>query len=235
VRVCFHKQTHDSKNTITTANQLMRIGSYIKQSFIDWENRISAVVFTKGCNFLCGYCHNPALVLPELINQGNDIPEEEVLNYLESRKNWLDGVVITGGEPTLQQDLQKFILEIKNMGFPVKLDTNGSNPMVLKNLLDARLIDFVAMDVKTLLNPMEYQKITQCKSPLLIENILKSLTLLNTSGIDYQLRTTLIPGHHSREIVKELKKQINTHPHIFQEFRAGETIGASILFSDPQP
>ena len=208
----------------------MRIGSFIKQSFIDWEQKISSVIFTKGCNFLCGYCHNPTLVLPQLINQSDDIPDEEVLSYLESRKNWLDGVVITGGEPTLQQDLQKFILEIKNMGFPVKLDTNGSNPMVLKNLLDAGLIDFVAMDVKTLLYPMEYQKITHCKSPSLIDNLQKSLALLHASGIDYHLRTTLIPGYHSHKLVKELEKNLMAHPHVFQQYRTGETISDSILF-----
>jgi pyruvate formate lyase activating enzyme len=98
----------------------MKIGGFEKQSFIDWEGRMAAVIFTKGCNFRCGYCHNPELVYPELMQQSNDISEDYVFDFLLSRQNWLDGVVITGGEPTLQRDLQDFIKKIKKTGYAIK-------------------------------------------------------------------------------------------------------------------
>ena len=130
----------------------MRIGAFLKQSLIDWEGRVSAVIFTKGCNFRCGYCHNPYLVLPELLRQTQDIEEHEVLDFLDRRKNWLDGVVISGGEPTLHEDLIPFIQKIKALGLPVKLDTNGSHPEVLEQLIGGKWIDAVAMDIKSALS-----------------------------------------------------------------------------------
>lgn len=128
----------------------MRIGGFTKQSFIDWEGKTTAVIFTKGCNFRCEYCHNPELVYPKLMEQSEDILETEIFDFLSTRKNWLDGVVITGGEPTLQKDLKELIVKIKKMDFAVKLDTNGFFSKILKELLKSNLIDYVAMDIKTI-------------------------------------------------------------------------------------
>lgn len=134
----------------------MRIGGIEKQSFIDWEGKVTAVVFTRGCNFRCGYSHNPSLVLPHLLANETDIPENQLFDYLKTRREWLDGVVATGGEPTIHADLESFLEAIKNLGYLIKLDTNGSNPMVLKKLLARKLVDFVAMDVKTVADSTLY-------------------------------------------------------------------------------
>ncbi|MGC9053845.1 MAG: anaerobic ribonucleoside-triphosphate reductase activating protein, partial [Candidatus Hydrogenedens sp.] len=124
----------------------MKIGGFQPFSLSDFPNCVSAIVFTQGCNFRCPFCHNPSLVLPELFLP--PIPEEALIAFLNERKGKLDGVVITGGEPTIQSDLMKFVSEIKGLGYKVKLDTNGSNPEILKELIENNLLDYVAMDVK---------------------------------------------------------------------------------------
>src|SRR5690606_17068862 len=139
----------------------------------DWDGKLCAVVFTRGCNFRCGYCHNPSLVLPELFSPIDDISESELFSYLNSRRNWLDGVVITGGEPTLHLDLKDFIQKIRQLGFAVKLDTNGTNPRLLQELIQDKLIDLVAMDVKSILNQSEYEKVTMIHNSTLFENVME--------------------------------------------------------------
>ena len=113
----------------------IRIGGLVKQSFVDWDGVLSAVVFTKGCNFRCGYCHNPALVVPALMRERPDVAESEVFDYLARRRGWLDGVVVTGGEPTLHAGLPAFLERVKALGYRVKLDTNGTNPEMLRRLI----------------------------------------------------------------------------------------------------
>jgi len=197
----------------------MRIGGLTKQSFIDWEGRITAVIFTKGCNFRCGYCHNPELVYPKLIQQSEDIPEKDIFDYLSSRKTWLDGVVITGGEPTLQNDLKDFIVKIRNMGYAIKLDTNGSLPIILEDLVKCNLIDYVAMDIKTILELNEYKKICGIKDPQLLMKIEKSIGILKESVIDYQLRTTIIPQFHTKEMIDKLQREFSYCNYQLQEYR----------------
>ena len=124
----------------------MRIGGYVPCSLGDYPGRIAAVVFTQGCNWRCPWCHNPALVYPEQFTAS--LPEDDVFARLAARRARLDGVVVTGGEPTLQPDLPVFLGRVKALGFLVKLDTNGSRPRVVRELLAAGLVDFVAMDVK---------------------------------------------------------------------------------------
>ncbi len=187
----------------------MLIGGFIHQSFIDYPSKMAAVVFTAGCNFRCWYCHNPHLVLPSLIQKNSSIPVEKVLSRLNERKNWLEGVVITGGEPTLHNDLPTFIEKIKDMGYLVKLDTNGSNPEMLGHLLIKKWVDFVAMDVKNLLQPELYNKIIQVKHPVaIIEKLNTSIKLIKKSGIDYEFRTTKVPGIHTPEIIAQIKVQL---------------------------
>ncbi len=201
----------------------MRIASLQKQSFIDWEGKTVAVVFTKGCNFRCGYCHNPSLVLPHLLDSVNDISEKEIFNYLQNRKEWLDGIVITGGEPTIHYDLPKFISAIKKMGFQIKLDTNGTNPSMLKQLIKYKLIDYVAMDIKTVLEEDNYNKIVGVKDDKIISKISRSIEILRNENISYQFRTTIIPGLHTNEIKNRLTEKFRTDNYIFQEFRCGTT------------
>lgn len=143
-------------------------------------------MFTQGCNFRCGYCHNPELLgmnIPKTC-----IPKEEFLNFLKTRQGKLDGIVITGGEPTLQKDLYDFVNEVKTLGFEIKLDTNGTNPDILEKLLKENMLDYVAMDIKA---PLEkYDEITGTKCN--IQNIKKSIELIMNSHINYEFRTTVL-------------------------------------------
>lgn len=163
----------------------MIISGFQKSSLIDFPDKIAAIVFTQGCNFKCGYCHNPELVTEPIQAQ---FDEHEILNFLNTRINKLDGVVITGGEPTLQNDLKRFISKIKSLDFAVKLDTNGTNPMLLDEFVTENLIDYIAMDIK---GPIKkYNEITQMSVD--INNILKSIKIILNSKIDHEFRTTVV-------------------------------------------
>ena len=179
----------------------MQIGGIQKTSLLDYPEKISAIVFTKGCNFHCGYCHNPELFLS---NTGQALNASDFLEFLKTRQGKLDAVVITGGEPCLQKDLKEFILAVKNLEFLVKLDANGSFPEVLEEVLPH--IDYVAMDIKAPLedfkdgNKIEanrektplkkYQSITCSKIDT--AKIQKSIELIMKSGVDYEFRTTVV-------------------------------------------
>ena len=155
----------------------MKIGGFQKVSLIDYPGRISAVVFTQGCNFRCPFCHNPELVEPERFEGLS--PEAEILTFLEKRKGRLDAVVITGGEPTLQTELIPFIIHLKAMGYRIKLDTNGALPDVLEEMLGRGLLDYVAMDIKA---PLErYSEVTKTKTDG--QRILKSISLIMGSSV----------------------------------------------------
>jgi pyruvate formate lyase activating enzyme len=173
----------------------MKIGALKKLSLIDYPWKISAVIFTQGCNFRCGFCHNPQLVLPDFFE--DTIPEETVFEFLSRRQNKIEGVVITGGEPTLHNDLPDFIKKIKEFDYPVKLDTNGSNPGMLKSLLDENILDFIAMDIKT-----SFDKYSQlCCAEVNTTAMSESINLIKNSSIENQFRITLLKGiHDSRQI-----------------------------------
>jgi pyruvate formate lyase activating enzyme len=164
----------------------MKIGYVQKTSFIDYPGKISAIVFTQGCNFRCPYCHNPELVDPERFCE--PLFTEDVFAYMQKRKGKLDGVVITGGEPTLQAKLIPFMQRVKSLGYRVKLDTNGSHPRVIQEALRKGIIDYIAMDIKA---PFEkYSRVTG--SLVNITQIRKSISLIRDSGIPYEFRTTLV-------------------------------------------
>lgn len=167
----------------------MTIGGIQKFSTVDYPGYAVASIFTVGCNMRCGYCHNPELVLPEQYVGG--IPESEIFEFLETRRGLLDGVAISGGEPTIQADLPKFVRQCKEMGFRVKLDTNGTNPEMLEELLAENLVDFIAMDVK---GPLEkYSQIAA--RPVSLDAIQRSIALIKT--IDHEFRTTIVSGQLS--------------------------------------
>jgi pyruvate formate lyase activating enzyme len=180
----------------------MKIGGIQKFSLIDYPGKTCAIIFTIGCNFRCKYCHNPELVIPE--QYAKEIPIQEIFSFLESRKNKLDAICITGGEPTLHADLIDFIKEIKKMGFLVKLDSNGSNPEVLKEIIDKKLIDYIAMDVKAL--PEKYDKIIGWK--ISADKLSKSIDLIMNSGIDYEFRTTITRELTSLKDLEDIAKKI---------------------------
>jgi pyruvate formate lyase activating enzyme len=221
----FQNLTKCDENSPNKLFENIRIGGFTKQSFIDWEGRTCAVVFTKGCNFRCSYCHNPSLVLKNQLEKMPDIDHNEIIDYLTSRKDWLDGVVVSGGEPTVHIDLPDFLRKIKSLGFPVKLDTNGSNPCMLKELINRNLIDFIAMDIKTCLEKVTYSEVTNCSDQDVIKKIYQSLDVLRSSGIAYQLRTTVLPGHHTNAIMEELKQQFGKEHYVLQKFREGDVLG----------
>jgi pyruvate formate lyase activating enzyme len=188
----------------------MKILGLQKQSLIEYPGKISAVIFLGGCNFRCPFCHVPTLVLPELIETQNEISQEEILSFLEKRKSFLEAVSITGGEPTLNKDLPDFIKKIKSLGFLVQLETNGTNPEMLRKLIEEKLIDYAAMDIKHRLDSFEkYNEITGFKlTKELFKNIKESIKILLSNKIDYQFRTTLIKEFHKKEDILEICKEI---------------------------
>lgn len=171
----------------------MRIGGLQKVSLIDYPGKIAAAIFTQGCNFRCPYCHNPDLVPPE--SRGDLFPVAEVLAFLEKRRGRLDGVVLTGGEPTLQPGLPEFLETVRAMGYPVKLDTNGSNPGILEKLLGRGFLDYVAMDLKA--PEGKYGLFSGPAVPF--SRIAKTMNLIRHSGVPFEFRTTVVPSLLSEE------------------------------------
>ncbi|HEY9159778.1 MAG TPA: anaerobic ribonucleoside-triphosphate reductase activating protein [Desulfomonilia bacterium] len=162
----------------------MKIAHLQKTSFIEYPGKISAVIFTQGCNLKCPYCHNPELVEPGLFT--TPLSQDEILSFMMKRKGKLDGVVITGGEPALQKGLIEFMHKIKDIGFLIKFDTNGTFPDVLENIIEQRLADYIAMDIKG--PAYKYPAITGARVDM--DLILRSIRLVMNSGIDYEFRTT---------------------------------------------
>lgn len=178
------------------------IKGFTKTSMLDYPGKIVSVIFTAGCSFRCGFCHNPELVN----NDERLIPfeEEKVLDYLEGRKNWLDGVCITGGEPTLEKELPTLMKKIKKIGLMIKLDTNGTNPKMLKEIIDEKLADYLAMDIKT--SKEKYEK--ACGVKVDMKKIQESIDLIKESGIDYEFRTTAVPTLVDTEDIREISEWI---------------------------
>ena len=184
----------------------MKIAGFKKHSLIDFPGYISSVIFTQGCNFRCGFCHNPDLVLPARFS--SVIDESVILDYLQKRKNLLGGVCITGGEPTIHKDLPNLIRWVKNLGLKVKLDSNGTNPDMLRSLIDDNLVDYIAMDIKHLLNYDDYNRAAGYfihKS--IYYSVLNSINIIRTSKINHEFRTTVMAGLHNLNDIKELKQQ----------------------------
>lgn len=191
----------------------MQIAGFLKNSLVDFPGQIASVVFTPFCNYDCFYCHNRHLLAP---NQPELLPEQQVLDFLSARRGLIDGVVITGGEPTLQKDLPEFIKKIRTAGMLAKLDTNGSNPEMLKKLLDEGLLDYVAMDYKA---PAErYAEI--CGFPA--DAFFQSLDVLKASGVPYELRTTMIPQLAPEELRDMLARVSPVPVFAIQGFRNPE-------------
>ena len=193
----------------------MRLGGFQKMTMIDYPGKLAATVFTVGCSFRCSFCHNPELVIPAQFPKPNN-SEAEFFAHLSRRKGKLEGVCITGGEPTIQPDIIAFIKKIKALGFLVKLDSNGSQPEVLKKIIAEKLVDFIAMDIKS--SQKNYNKATGLKFD--IKKINQSVKMIMASGIDYEFRTTVVPGIHSEQDFEEIGQWIKgAKSYFLQEYR----------------
>lgn len=170
-----------------------------KTTLLDYPEKLAATIFTGGCNFMCPYCHNGHLVMGDL--KSGYIDEETIFEFLNKRKNVLQGVCISGGEPTINQELPEFIKKIKDIGYQIKLDTNGTNPVMLSKLIEDRLIDYVAMDIKNTLD--KYIQTTGCLNEQ-IKNVSKSVDLLLESDIDYEFRTTVVKELHTQSDIEDI-------------------------------
>jgi pyruvate formate lyase activating enzyme len=190
-----------------------------KTSLIDYPGRVSAVVFLGGCNFRCPYCFNRGLVLnPEKIKT---IPEQEILAFLESRKKWLDGLVIGGGEPTLHPGLPAFLTQVKALNLQIALETNGTNPEILRQLIKENLLDYPAMDLKA---PLEkYEQVVRTKVDQ--EAVRKSIGLIIKSGLDHEFRSTILPALHTKQDILSMAKTLQEGKiYYLQAFRPGQAL-----------
>jgi pyruvate formate lyase activating enzyme len=177
----------------------MRIGGMQKLTLLDYPGKVTCTVFLSGCNLRCPYCHNPDLVLPERIER-QELSAAEVLLFLENRRGKLDGVCISGGEPTIQQELPRFAADIRSLGYVVKLDTNGTNPGMLRELLHDDLLDYVAMDIKN--SPEHYAE--TCGGVDVLPKVQESASLLLNSALDYEFRTTVCKPLHTEKEMAEI-------------------------------
>lgn len=201
----------------------MLIGGLQKLTLIDYPGKIACTVFTVGCNFRCHFCHNPELIDPSKFKLSEIIEEKSFFDFLNARRGLLDGVCITGGEPTLYPDLPEFIKKIKALGFLVKLDTNGTKPEMLTALIADKLVDCIAMDIKTALKKDLYEKVTG--SAVDFENIKKSIEIIMQSGLEYEFRTTVVPGLHTENDILSIAEEIHgAKKYYLQQFVAGEKI-----------
>ena len=179
-----------------------------KMSLLDYEDKISCVLFYKACNFRCPFCHNGLTVL----EAEDEFLFEAVLEYLKSRVGLLDAVVFTGGEPTLEPHLKEHIKQVKELGFLIKLDTNGTNPAILKDLIDSNLLDYIAMDIK---NSQEKYPLTTGTKRVDMGAIKESISILMTSGVPYEFRTTLVDEFHKLEDMEKMGELIKGAPILY--------------------
>jgi pyruvate formate lyase activating enzyme len=216
---------------LTVFRVSMRIAGFLKSSLLDWDGRVTAVIFLPGCNFRCPFCHNSELVLTP-----GDMPEvdqEAMMEYLEENSDFLDGVVITGGEPTIHSDLPDLISRLRSLGLMIKLDSNGTNPGMLEDLINAGMIDSVAMDVKGPLD-QRYDDFSGVETPL--DSIKRSISIIMESGIDYEFRTTVVPHMINEEELEAMAAFIGgARKYALQQFRPDNTLDERLSKIDPYP
>jgi pyruvate formate lyase activating enzyme len=204
---------------------MIEIKGFLETSFSDWPGKICSVFFLPYCNFRCPYCHNHPLVFhPERYSA---FPLEDILGRLRSLKNWIDGVCLTGGEPTLHPNLPLLVREIKRNRLLAKLDTNGSNPQMLENLIETGEIDFISMDVKAPLDLFRYSRSTGLSTNL--TPILESIEILKRGKVEYEFRMTVVPGLHREEDIQTLGDQLRVgRRFILQNFNPENPLDPSL-------
>ena len=195
----------------------MRIAGFQKLTLLDFPNKVSCIIFTQGCNYKCPYCHNSGL-----LGHSNEdlIDESEIFSYLNKRKGVIDGIVISGGEPTIQKDLIFFMKRVKELGFLIKLDTNGSNPDVVEQIINQNLADYIAMDIKNILE--DYKDITDVKPN--VEKLRRSIELIKKSQIDHEFRTTIIKNIHDIKRIKKICSYVDGDKMFLQNFEKSENV-----------
>ena len=179
------------------------IKGFVENTMLDWEGKLAAIVFLPSCNFRCGYCHARHLLQPD--HSDESIPLDGILTSLQKQKGWIDGIVITGGEPTLHTNLTNLIKRFRQEGLPVKLDTNGTNPQIVERLLEEGLVDFVAMDVKA---PLDYRYGELAGAPVDIDAIQTSIELLIGGDVEYEFRTTVCPHYTSEAEIEGIARAV---------------------------
>lgn len=201
----------------------IKIRNIIPTSLIDWEGMVVSTLYVGGCNFRCPFCYNVDLVINT--KQFSEIPERDILNSLLERKDFIDGICLTGGEPTIYADLSQLLSKIKNYNLKIKLDTNGSNPDRLAIIIERELIDFVAMDIKSCLQSEEYKKVSGITDEKIITNIKKSIDIIRNSEIDYEFRTTVVPVFHDVATIEEIAREIKgARKYVLQNFITTEKL-----------
>ncbi|MBZ9572858.1 anaerobic ribonucleoside-triphosphate reductase activating protein [Patescibacteria group bacterium] len=214
----------------------MKIGGLQKLTLIDFPGKISCTVFSLGCSFRCPFCYNPELVLPEKINEVQQISEKDFFRFLKERKGMLEGVCVGGGEPTAREDLPEFCQRIKKLGYEIKIDTNGFNPKMLKDLIDKKLVDYLAMDVKA---PKDkYGKIVGLNNwnKRMLENVEESIKILKEGKIDAEFRTTVVPTILDKEDILKIAQWLSPAKKYFlQNFRPEKTIDPKFEKIKPYP
>lgn len=209
----------------------MHLKGWVRTSLIDFPDHIATVLFTGGCNFRCPMCHNADLVLRP--GELPDLPPEEVWAFLVRRVGLVDGVVITGGEPTLQPELIPFLRRVREQGLDIKLDTNGYRPDVLAALLDEGLVDYVALDVKA--PPEKYPLLAGCDD-LDMAQLERSITLLRDNGLSHEFRTTVVPGLLDEQDVEAIARWIaEAEQYVLQQFRPQHTLDPALEALTPYP
>jgi len=203
----------------------MKIMGLQKTTLLDYPGHLAATIFLGGCNMRCPFCHNMDIVdassLPEAVNP------EEIFDFLKKRQNTLEGLCITGGEPTLNPELPDFITSVKLLGYKVKLDTNGTNPDMLINLIEQNLLDYVAMDIKSSLE--QYSKLSGIPN-IDTEKIKSSIKILNDSSIDHEYRTTIIKQYHTSNVIEEIGILLEgSNKHFLQNFKDSEYVPNHML------
>ena len=206
----------------------MLIGGFQKFSLIDYPGKICAIIFTQGCNFRCPYCYNIELVEPSKFS--SSIPEEEIFSFLKNRKGRLDAVEVTGGEPTLQKDLLLFLKKIKELGFLVKLDSNGSAPEKVQQAIEQGVVDYLAMDIKA---PLErYQEVT--RSQVDPQKIAETIHLIMSAGLDYEFRTTVVKSLLSLDDLLKIAQLIKgAKRYALQKFVPTKTLDPAFQNEEP--
>ena len=200
----------------------MKIAGFQKLTLLDYPSKVACIIFTQGCNYKCPYCQNSGL-----IGHSNEdlIDEEEIFNYLDKRKGVIDGIVISGGEPTIQKDLKSFMKKVKEKGFLIKLDTNGSNPNFIEEAINEKLVDYIAMDIKNVLE--EYKDVTDVNPN--IDNLKRSIEIIKNSNIEHEFRTTIIKNIHSIDKILTICKYVGDDRLYLQNFVQSENVLGKFL------
>jgi len=208
------------------------IKGFIENSLVEWEGKIVSIIFLPTCNFLCHYCHAPHLV--QSPNDLESIPLESVTKKLQQSFGWIDGVVVSGGEPTVYKELGELLKIFKDIGVLVRVDTNGTKPYVLKDLIEKGLLDCIAMDIKAPLHKKKYEEIAGV--PCNMEDIVKSIHIIMESNIEYEFRTTVCPSQLDQYDIEDIAISIRgAERYILQSFRPNHCLNTDMLKENPYP